>query len=172
MNNNDANKWYVLKVRPRHEKTVAERLTSEYEIFLPLVKITKKWSDRLKVIESPLISGYLFIKTDIKRKHYILAEQGVSCFVEFKRKPAVIRENEINALHVMIENPQTLQVDDGYDYKQGDEIVISRGVFAGIKGRVKLLKNKCRLFVSIEQLGKIVSVEVDKSNLESVHSAK
>lgn len=166
------NKWYVLKVRPRHEKTIADRLASEYEIFLPLVKNTRKWSDRIKVIESPLISGYLFIKTDIKRKHYILAEQGVSCFVEFKKKPAVIRENEINALHVMTENPESLQIDDGYDYKQGDEVVINRGAFAGIKGRVKLLKNKCRLFVSIEQLGKIISVEVDKCNLESVSPKK
>lgn len=160
------NKWYVLRVRPRHEKAVAERLSDTYEVFLPLIKKYSKWTDRVKCIEIPLFSGYLFIKTSIKMKYYILEEQGVSSFVQFANKPAIIRDNEIQAINLMLEQPASLKIDDGYAFTKGEHIQITRGVFAGIEGRVVNIKNRSRLYIAIEQLGKIISVEIDTESIE------
>ncbi len=159
-------KWYVLRVRPRHEKTVAERLSERFEVFLPLISQRRKWSDRMKTIDVPLFSGYLFIKTAAKMKYVILEEQGAGGFVQFGAKPAEIRESEIEAIRKFLLYPETLTVEDGYRFTRGDLIRITRGVFAGVEGKVIQQKNKYRLFITIEQLGKIVSVEIDAEYLE------
>jgi transcription antitermination factor NusG len=160
------NKWYVLRVRPRHEKTVADRLSGDYETYLPLTKKYNKWSDRIKCVEIPLFSGYLFIKTSIKEKYYILENQGVSSFIQFANKPAIIRDQEIKAIQLMLEQPATLEISDGYAFSKGENIQITRGVFAGVEGKVANIKNRSRLYIAIEQLGKIISVEIDNESLE------
>ena len=166
MNNTIENKWYVLRVRPRHEKAIAERLSDKYEIYLPLIVKYNKWSDRIKKIETPLFSGYLFIKTSIKMKYYILEEQGVSSFVQFTNRPAIIRDQEIKAIQLMLAQPSNLEINDGYAFSKGEIIKINRGIFAGIEGRVVNIKNRSRLYVAIEQLGKIISVEIDSESLD------
>ena len=53
--------WYAIRTRSRHEKIVADQLEKQsIEGFLPLVKRTRKWSDRTKEVELPLFSGYTF----------------------------------------------------------------------------------------------------------------
>jgi len=159
-------KWYVIRVRPRHEKAVAERLSEKYEVFLPLILDIRKWSDRVKKIEIPLFPGYLFIKTNIKMKFFILEDKAVSHFVQFGKQHAVIREMEILAIRKMLNDPASLKVEDGYAFEKGEHVMVSRGVFAGVEGKILKIKNKNRLFVAIEQLGKIISVEIDMDALE------
>lgn len=161
-------KWYVLKVQSRHEKAVSERLSQKYEVYIPLYKKKSQWSDRVKIIDTPLFPGYIFIKTDISEKYYILEEKGVISFVEFGRSPAIIHENEITAIRIMLENPQSIKIDDTYSFNEGQKVKVIKGVFSGVTGKIKMLKNKLRIFVLIEQLGKTVSVEVDKDSLEKL----
>ena len=161
-------KWYVLRVRPRHEKAIAQRLSEKYEVFLPLYLRISQWSDRVKKIETPLFSGYLFIHININQKYYVLEEQGVSSFVQFAGKPAIIHDSELMAIRLMLENVASLKVTDGYSYKKGESVKITQGVFAGAEGKVELTKNKARLFVAIEQLGKIISIEIDQKSLKKL----
>src|ERR1700691_401937 len=59
----DSPQWYAIRTRSRHEKMVAEQLEKQgIESFLPLVKSTRKWSDRKKEVELPLFSGYSFAR--------------------------------------------------------------------------------------------------------------
>jgi transcription antitermination factor NusG len=60
-------KWYALYTKPRAEKLVHQRLIEvEIEAFLPLQKTIRIWSDRKKMIEKPLLSSYVFVKTKTK----------------------------------------------------------------------------------------------------------
>jgi len=57
--------WYVLTTRSRHEKKSEQFLKNRgFEVFLPVQKVMRKWSDRKKMVEVPLFSGYLFIRYD------------------------------------------------------------------------------------------------------------
>lgn len=159
-------KWYVLKVRSRYEKAVAEEMAKQYEIFLPLIKKRRKWSDRIKIIDAPLFPGYLFVFTDIKQKFYILEIKGVSGFIRFGEKEASIHEKELKALEIMLKEPQSLEVQDTHHFNEGENVKVINGVFAGLTGKVRSLKNKCRLYILIEQLGKLVSVEIDSNAIE------
>jgi transcription antitermination factor NusG len=157
--------WYVLRVRPRHEKAAAERLSKEYETYLPLIEQRRKWSDRMKTIETPLFSGYLFIRTDIRMKYFILADPAVSHFVRFGSKEAVIREAQIEYIRRMLAEPATLKVEEGLHFEKGENVTVLRGAFAGLQGQVQQIKNKTRLYILIEPLGKRLSVEIDADAL-------
>jgi len=59
----DQARWYAVRTRSRHEKLVARQLESQgIESFLPLLTQTHKWSDRSKQVETPLFSGYAFLR--------------------------------------------------------------------------------------------------------------
>ncbi|MEP2237757.1 MAG: transcription termination/antitermination NusG family protein [Maribacter sp.] len=54
--------WYVLYVKPKNEKKVAERLSAhQVDVYCPMIKEVKQWSDRKKTIEVPLFSSYVFV---------------------------------------------------------------------------------------------------------------
>ncbi len=47
--------WYLLYTNPRAEKKVALELQKKgFEVFLPLQRTLKVWSDRKKWVEEPL----------------------------------------------------------------------------------------------------------------------
>lgn len=55
--------WFALLVKTSREKNVAELLRSkDHEVFLPLYRTTRMWSDRRKEITLPLLPGYVFCR--------------------------------------------------------------------------------------------------------------
>ena len=76
--------WYAVRTRSRHEKLVARQLESQgIESFLPIVAQTHKWSDRTKQVETPLFSGYAFLRMihSSDERVRVLRTQGVVSFV-------------------------------------------------------------------------------------------
>jgi hypothetical protein len=56
-------KWYAIYTNPRAEKLVRDRLLeAEVDVFLPLHKTFRIWSDRKKLVEVPLLTSYVFVK--------------------------------------------------------------------------------------------------------------
>ena len=66
--NTQTARWYLLYTKPRAEKKVALELGLKgYELFLPLQRTLKQWSDRKKWVEEPLFKGYIFIYTVLEK---------------------------------------------------------------------------------------------------------
>ena len=46
--------WFVLRVKPNHEKKITQLLLElNFQAYNPIVKVKRKWSDRIKTIELP-----------------------------------------------------------------------------------------------------------------------
>ena len=55
--------WFLLVVRAKQERTVAEGLQAKgYEVFLPMHTVRRQWSDRVKTYDAPLFPGQLFCR--------------------------------------------------------------------------------------------------------------
>jgi len=55
--------WFAILARTGREKNATLLLENAgYECYLPLIKFTRQWSDRVREIEMPLFSGYLFCR--------------------------------------------------------------------------------------------------------------
>ena len=74
--------WYVLYTKPRNEKKVAQRLSEAgYNVYCPLQKVRRQWSDRTKVLEEPLFKSYLFIQIEDSRRDEVFSFRDCALFV-------------------------------------------------------------------------------------------
>src|SRR5579862_1777527 len=70
--------WYALQVRSRYETTISCLLRAKgFEPMLPLYSSRRRWSDRIKEIQTPLFPGYLFCQFDPQNRLPILSTPGV-----------------------------------------------------------------------------------------------
>ena len=69
-------KWLVFYTKSRQEKKVRDILLRRgFEVFLPLQKVMRQWSDRKKKVEVPLFNAYIFV-TEVATLH---ALTHISC---------------------------------------------------------------------------------------------
>src|SRR5512136_1888440 len=124
--------WYAVQVRPRHEKLVASALLSKgFEGFLPLYRCKHRWSDRIKEIELPLFSGYLFCRLDINRRLPVLVTPGVIRFVGIGKTPMPVDENEMSAVLAIV--GAGLQAEPHPYIQAGQRVRIDRGTLSGVE---------------------------------------
>src|SRR5260370_1690205 len=159
--------WYGVCTRHQHEKTAARILEyKDFEVFLPLYKIRRRWKDRIKEISVPLFPGYVFIKEGLERWLPILSTPGVCNLVSCAGRPAAIPHSEIEGVRRIVES--TLRVEPHPFLKCGDWVRVVYGPIAGVEGILLRKKNMARLVLSVEMLGKSAAVEVDATHVERI----
>jgi transcription antitermination factor NusG len=154
--------WHALYTRHQHEKSVAQTLANKgHEIFLPLIGAMHQWQDRTKQLWLPLFPKYVFIRGGLDRRIQVLSTPGLSHIVGSAGHPAIIPQNQMDAVRRMIES--SLQVESHSFLQAGDRVRVEAGPLKGIEGVLVRQKNKCRLVVSVELLGSAAAVEIDIS---------
>lgn len=154
--------WYVIYTKSRCEKAVADKLALlGIEVYCPLLKRKKLWSDRWKWVEEPLFRSYCFVNLKDQDRDMVFTVPGVVRYVYHCGNPATIREKEMDLLkswlmqyaHDSIE-ATTLNVNDKIKIRSGAlmdkeaEVLESKGNYAvllledlGLQVKVDLRKN-------------------------------
>jgi len=146
--------WYVLYTQPRAEKRVNERLQALVdECYLPLHKAPSVWSDRVKIVEKPLFSSYIFVRCCESELYPLLHVSGIVRVVFYCGKPAVIRPKEIAEIKLFLEQAANRKL------CEGEEVEILCGAFKHISGKIRKIK-KNYLMLYIEQMGSTVCVDL------------
>ena len=148
--------WYAVYTKPRSEKKVTERLSdSGFEMYCPMMKTMRQWSDRKKKVQLPMFPGYVFVYVEENERSLILQDSGVLNFVFWLGKPAVIRDNEIEAIKKIAENGEEINI-SAEAFEIGRLVIIPEGPFKGMTGKVDKL-DKRKIIVLVDQLGCMVS---------------
>lgn len=154
--------WFALQVRTRHERCVADYLAGKgYEWFLPLYKCRKRWSDRVKEVETPLFPGYLFCRLDPQERLPILKTPGVIQIVGSNRSLVPVDESEIVAIQRIVASG--LPNRPWPFLHTGDTVQIQCGPLRGLQGVLVSFKGNCRLVLSLTLLQRSVAVEIDSA---------
>ena len=118
--------WYVLYTKARQEKKVSDSLNAiGIEAYCPLVTVVKKWSDRKKKVQLPLINSYVFVNIEEHKREDVFKVLGVVRYLFWLGKPAVVRAIEIEALQESLEGViasfevNTIQKDTVYKIPEG-----------------------------------------------------
>ena len=157
LNINKHNNWYALYIKSKHEKKATERLSNEgFEVFCPMVKTIKQWSDRKKKVSIPLIPSYIFIKVDDKNRSKVLTDPSVLNYVYWLSNPAIIRDEEIDRLKGVISNEKILEFEIR-SFNVGDKINIDKGF---IKEKNAIIKKRTNnnVYVELKEIGIIVII--------------
>ena len=162
--------WHAIYVSSRTEKKISENLQSKLiEAYVPIVKTMRQWSDRKKMVELPLMNGYVFVNITEKEKEAVAQTRGVVNFVRSEGKVAVIREFEINRLKQLVELGYQLEAESiSKTYKEGDKVKISSGALKGIEGYVVEGKDSRSIEVLLESIGQCIRVKLPMELLLSI----
>lgn len=159
------NKWFSIYVRSRHEKSVYSELQQKgIESSLPLITVTRQWSDRRKKVEVPLFRGYVFVNIDIsKDKLNVLQTDGVVKFVTFCNKTVSIPSEQMYWLDQLVISK--LDLEHETDFPPGTDVDVLFGPLKGLQGRVIQKNSDTKLVIWLDSIMQGVSVEIDPAFL-------
>ena len=152
--------WFAVQTRSRYENLVATLLRGKgYELFLPVYKSRRRWSDRIKELELPLFPGYLFCRFNPLDRFPILVTPGVMQVVGVGKIPIPVDDLEIAALETAIRSGLPRQP---WPFLQiGQKVKIECKPLCGLEGILVEFKGRHRLVLSVTLLQRSVAVEVD-----------
>jgi len=161
-------KWIAVYTKPRHEKKVALELEKKgIEAYLPLLKERRRWSDRKKWVEFPLFRSYIFVRIRLKDALYVLQTFGVSKVVKAGKVISVVRDNEIQAIKLMIDGGHSPQSENYF--LEGDKVEVNDGPLKGICGEVIRIDKMDRLVVRVLAIQHSISVKIDRAYLKEIN---
>lgn len=161
-------KWYAIYTKPRWEKKIKEDLENKnIEVFLPLKKELKQWSDRKKWVYNPLFSSYVFVKIDYVYRYDVLQTDGVLKFVSFADKVDPVQEKEIELIKLLLDSNYILEANQEC-FKAGTDVEIIMGSLKGLQGKVIKEKNKTKVVIHIHCIKYNLSLEIDQAYLKEI----
>lgn len=164
-------RWYAVYVRSQYERPVAAELERRgIESFLPLLKVTRYWSDREKHTDTPAFPGYVFVRCSLTSSHFrVLSVVGVVDFIGIQGEAEAIPDDQMTAVRLMLTAHPNVTVSPVLPAR-GETVRIIRGPFTGVYGTCKRLTKRCKITVSLPLLGQSISAEVSLDDVEVVVS--
>lgn len=152
--------WLVLRTRSRHENAVETCLRQkQINAYLPKRRVARRWKSQKRVVEMPLFPGYVFVQPRLEQYENIRYIRGSCGLVLAGTKPATMRENDLEAVKLLVDSGATLAVDP--QLFPGQRVKVISGPFMGAHGEFVRGKSQQRLVINVHLLSSSVSVEVD-----------
>jgi transcription antitermination factor NusG len=169
---NEEAKWFAIYTRFKREKMVFKLLVDKnIEAYLPLRSVKRVYTRKIKKIELPLISCYVFVKIFHSDYYTVLSTQDVVNFVKFSHELLAIPEREINILKAI--TGQNIEVEaTALKPEVGDDIEICFGSLYGLKGKLVDHHNEKNVVIELEQMGFSMRMHVDPQYLKIINKSK
>ncbi|WP_339735028.1 UpxY family transcription antiterminator [uncultured Sunxiuqinia sp.] len=162
-------KWHAVYVKSRAEKkSLGELIRRGIEAYLPLQVSKRQWSDRVKIVEEPLLRGYLFVRVSYREYVEVLKVSGVMAFISFGNEPAKIPEKQINDLKLFIEKVNSAVHVTNENIAKGQKVRVVAGALAGIEGEISEVRGKKRIVLRFDKLGCSIFADVSTQFIEKV----
>ena len=169
----DKPQWVAVYTSSRAEKQVAARLTEAgIENYLPLRRVKHRWSDRIKIVEEPLIKSYTFARITAKQEYSLRGINGVVWIIAFKGKVATIPDEEIEAMRQFVESEKPVAVYETSKLKFGAAVEITDGPFKGRRGEIVSDCKDGNFAIRIDALSFSLVVDVNQNILRALKAEK
>ena len=152
-------KWYLIKTKPRQEKIAIANLENQnYQVYCPFALINNK--------NQFLFPGYLFINLDNECQDWspIRSTKGVLNFVRFGLSFAKIPDKLIDLI-IQNEKNTANRIKNINDFKKGDKVQITDGVFKSCVAIFQAVKSDERVLILLNLLGQEQTVSINKKSL-------
>jgi len=170
-NQNEQWPWFAILVRTSREKSAALFLENEgYECFLPISKYMRRWSDRMKEVETPLFPGYLFCRMNPDNRVPVLMTPDVVHITGVGETLLPVDEQQISAIqHVGKSGVSMIP----WPYLQTGQVVcLENGPLNGLSGIILRIKSGLKFVLSVSLLRRSVAVDVNRGWIGEAHRVR
>ncbi|MEQ8703240.1 MAG: UpxY family transcription antiterminator [Phaeodactylibacter sp.] len=164
-------RWFAVYTNYKREKMVARHFERKgIEYFLPLQKVTRRYTRKVKHLELPLISCYIFVKIEKKQYIPVLETQDVIKFVRFARNLISIPQTEIDIMRLVVGEGIEVEALESKSLNlcSGDEVEILGGNLTGMKGILIDRKNDKNFVIELDNMGFSLIMDIDPALLRRI----
>ncbi len=155
--------WYAVHTKPQAEARACENLLRQgYSAYLPHARVEVSHARRKEIVLRPLFPRYLFAGLDRSSMPWrpILSTFGVSALVLAAGEPALVPATVLAALKEREEAGAFDHTGRAGTLGLGDLVRVTSGVFEDMIGRLVELRERDRVVVLLEFLGRPVRAEL------------
>jgi transcription antitermination factor NusG len=159
--------WYPLQTRYQCERKVDAALREEgFESFAPMQLEARRWSDRTKLVESPLFPGYTFVRMEADPQLLIkvLRLPGMVRFVTSGRELVAVPNEEIEAVRAVVRSNASYE--QGPFPAVGEKVKIRGGCLDGVEGILTAQTGRGEIVVSVGAIQRSLKVTLTGYRVE------
>ena len=159
--------WFALRVREKMRVITEERVVHFVaNVFSPTTSTVKQWSDRKKVIKTPVFPGYLFAQFEMDKRADVLKVLGIMDVVRVGNRPAEVDPDEIAALQRAF--AAEIPVEPLEQLMPGQRVRVTAGPMRGVEGTLAVVKSEMKLVLAVTMMNRSVAVEIDQAHVMPV----
>lgn len=165
-------RWYAVLVPYKKEKYVFRQLQKKgISTYLPIQKLTRRYTRKIKTVELPFINCYIFVK--IVKADYVrvLETEYVTDFIRFGKDLIAIPDHEIDLLKRILREKLEV-VSEPKFYYEGDRVEIISGNLTGIEGTFLKVEGKTQVLVDLDYLGYTLRIHIDPALIQKKTDAR
>ena len=154
-------KWFVAHTKFRGELKAQESFNAlGINSYVPVYEEKREWSDRIKKITTPAISGYIFFQTE--KINYALVNLNPYLKNVLRRfgKAVEIKSSEIDAMKNCLKN-----YTDSISFNAGDSVKIMSGCLKNKEGIIETIDGS---FLTLLVNSIKVKLSLDHNQLKAV----
>lgn len=161
--------WYVIYSKPRSEKKLDAALRKKgLETYLPLLRLRRQWSDRVKEVDIPAFASYVFVRANPELDILKIRKEPHSVHVVHSAgEPAIIGDADMEMLKIAVaEFGDSLIVKDTSSFAAGQKVRVKIGPFAGREAIIEQVQGEAHLLLHFPALNKTIQVRVPVEHIE------
>ena len=153
--------WFAAKTKPKGEFKAMNFFNSiGVDSYVPSYQTKKIWSDRVKKVTVPAISGYVFFELVKINFELINLNPYTKCVIrDIDKAPAVIKEHEIATLKKHLNGEH---INTEISFYEGQNIKVCSGPFMLKKGIVNRVSDS-KVVINIESIN--INLILNKSSV-------
>ena len=161
-------RWFAIYTGFRKEKYVQEELRKKgVETYVPIMTHTRQYVRKVKTVELPLISCYVFVKITKQKYVPVLETEYVHRFVKFSKNLISIPEKEMELMRLIVGEKLAVRAEP-MRWEQGERVQIMGGTLTGLRGKLVRRNNKKEFIIELENVGHAFQLSVAPHLLKKI----
>lgn len=163
-------RWFAIFTPFKREKMVCRQLQKKgVTAYLPIQRLVRRYTRKIRKVELPLISCYVFVK--ITRDEYVkvLETEQVLGFVKFSGNLIAIPDAEMELMKRVLGEGMEVNAEK-QTYQEGDLVEVISGNLVGTRGKLCSIQGKKQFLVDLDFLGYTLQISIDPALLRKVET--
>lgn len=155
--------WYAVYTKPRQEHIAKENLERQsFEVYLPLMRASRKRRSKWVETTEPMFSRYLFIRLEPGTTNVasVRSTRGVTGLVQSGNTLVPVPESFVSVLLQTADAETGVHMPERNLLQEGDTVVVTDGPLANLQGIFKAADGDARAIIMLKLLGTETEVAV------------